>query len=105
VTPTNQERAEMLEKLQRMPGRQLVIVHYGPDHNVGSLEWVYNRADMDSAKVIWAHEMDAAENQELIDYFKGRNVWLVDADGHPPKLEPYPSSAGEQSAAKTDGKD
>jgi hypothetical protein len=103
VTPTNQERSEMLEKLQRMPGRQLVIVQYGPDHDVGSREWVYNRADMDSAKVIWAHDMGAAENHELIDYFKGRNVWLVDADSHPPKLEPYPSSAGEQSAVNADG--
>jgi hypothetical protein len=103
VTPSNQERAAVLEELNRLPGRQLVIVHYGPEHDVGSLEWVYNRADLDSAKVIWAHDMGPAKNQELIDYFKGRKVWLVDADSHPPELEAYAGDADEKSKANTQG--
>ena len=60
----------------------------------------YNRADLNSAKVIWADDMGPAKNQELIDYFKGRRVWLVDADSLSPKLMPYPEVAGSGSRAE-----
>jgi hypothetical protein len=30
------------------------------------------------------------QNQELLQYFRGRHVWLIDADAVPPKVEPYP---------------
>ncbi len=87
--PSNQERAAMLQKLRRYPGRQLVIVHYNPDHEISFHEWVYNRAEIDTAKVIWARDMGAAKNEELIRHFKNRHAWVVDADDHPPKLLPY----------------
>ena len=93
-TPSNQGRAAMLRRLERYPGRQLVIVHYSPDHNVGYNEWVYNRADLNSAKVIWANDMGPAENEKLIHYFNHRHAWLVDADDHPPKIEPYRETHG-----------
>jgi len=93
-TPSNHERAAMLAKLKRYPGRQLVIVHYNPGHNVGYDEWVYNRADLNSAKVIWAHDMGRVKNEELIHYFKNRHTWLVDADDKPPRLLPYPECHG-----------
>ncbi|HEX5412290.1 MAG TPA: hypothetical protein VFZ27_10555, partial [Terriglobia bacterium] len=75
---TNTERASMLAKLRRYPSRQLVIVRHKDIHSNGFFEWVYNRADLPAAKVIWAHDMGPEKNQELIDYFKGRQVWLVD---------------------------
>jgi len=92
TAPKNPARAAVLHKLRQMPGRQLVIVRYNPDHDIYFNEWVYNRADLDSAKVIFAHDMGPAKNEELIDYFKGRHVWLVYADDNPPRLEPYPGS-------------
>jgi hypothetical protein len=75
-----------------------VLVHYGTNHNIFFNEWVYNRADLNSARVIWAHDMGSAKNQELIDYFKGRRAWLVDADSHPAKLMPYSRGASGESA-------
>jgi hypothetical protein len=82
-------REDIIHKLDLQPGRDLVIVHYRPDHPPMS-EWVYNEADIDAAGIVWAREMDAANNRDLISYFKGRNVWLLDADDGPPRLSPYP---------------
>lgn len=85
----NLNRALALEKLNRSPGRHLVIVRYKPDHDVMFNEWVYNEADIDDAKVVWAREMSPADNQELIRYFKDRQVWLAEPDESPAKLSPY----------------
>lgn len=87
----NVDRARLLAKLSATEGRHLVIVRYGPAHRSVMNEWVYNRADIDGAKVVWAREMDAVDNRELIRYFSGRRVWLVEADEAPPRLSPYVS--------------
>ena len=55
--PANLERASTLEEVERRPGRHLIIVRYGPHHPVDFHEWVYNEADIDRAKVIWARDM------------------------------------------------
>ena len=97
--PTNYERAVVLKKLREYPGRQLAIVRYSPDYDTLFHEWVYNRADIDTAKVIWARDMGPAENEELIKYFKNRCAWLVEADDDPPKLLPYSEEVDRQSQA------
>jgi hypothetical protein len=85
----NLERAALLHQLRQLPGLQLVIVGYGLHHNVDH-EWVYNDADIDRSKVVWARDMGKDDNQELLQYFRGRNVWLVEGDNPAPKLLPYP---------------
>jgi hypothetical protein len=86
-SPTTQ-RTSILRQLEQYPGLHLVLVRYNPEHEVLS-EWVYNAADIDGAKVVWARDMGSARNEELVRYFKDRRVWLVNADDHPPKLAPY----------------
>jgi hypothetical protein len=88
----NLERAAILRKLQDLPGQQLVIMHYGP-HFDPTLDWVYNQADIDAAKVIWARDMGKHDNRELLDYFKGRRVWQVSADVSSARLESYEAGA------------
>ena len=66
----------------------MIIVRYDPDHILLD-EWVYNEADIDSARVVWAREMDVSGNQELLEYFKDRDIWLLRADADPPELVPY----------------
>jgi len=81
-------RASIVAQLKQNIWRHLVIVRYAPDHE-SLAEWVYNDADIDSAKVVWAREMDATQNRKLLEYFKDRRVWLLEADAAPPKLVPY----------------
>jgi hypothetical protein len=101
-TPLNENpaRARMLARLKAYDGKQLVIVRYGLQHEITYHEWVFNEADIDAAKVIWARDMGAAKNVELINYFKDRHVWLLEPDENPPKLAPYDC---EDSPAKTEG--
>jgi hypothetical protein len=84
----NLDRAAILRQLQRLPGQQLAIVVYGPLHNFDR-DWVYNDADIDTAKVVWARDMGNNGNQELLNYFKNRRVWRVNADTSPPQLDEY----------------
>jgi len=87
------DRAHILGQLNSLPGDQLVIVHYSPDHDC-QMEWVYNGADIDDSKVVWARDMGAAKNQELIDYYKERRMWLVEPDEKPVRVTPYAKAAG-----------
>jgi hypothetical protein len=86
------ERAKTEAALKQMPGKQLAIVRYAPNHNP-QVEWVYNAADLDNAKIVWAWDMDNAANQSLIDHYKDRTVWLVEPDATPAKVTPYASPA------------
>jgi hypothetical protein len=92
------ERARVQADFEHMPGRQLVIVQYSDRHNPLD-EWVYNAADIDDAKVVWAREMDNTDNRELTRYFRDRTVWLVQPDSLPAIVSPWPASLSPAPAA------
>jgi hypothetical protein len=83
------DRQDIEQELERLPGRHLAIVRYSSTHNPFN-EWVYNSADIDNSKVIWAREMDDASNRALIHYYKDRTVWLVQPDMPPTEVSCYP---------------
>lgn len=85
------ERARILKQLESTGERHLVLVRYRLTHDAGD-EWVYNAADIDRAPVVWAREMDPSSNRELLRYFQGRRVWLVQPDSTPVALSPYEPS-------------
>jgi hypothetical protein len=102
------ERARLLSELLQLSGQHLVLVRYSPDHSPHE-EWVFNGADIDEAKIVWARDIsvnpggrrplgtgllappnDSGDpNQPLIDYFRDRSVWLLNADEKPAVLRPY----------------
>jgi hypothetical protein len=81
----NLARAQIERTLEHCDGLQLVLVRYSETHSPLE-EWVYNLAEVDQQKVIWARDMGANNNRELLDYYSGRKVWLVEPDQSPVKL-------------------
>ncbi len=75
------------------PGRQLAIVRYSPKHFVHE-EWVYNGADLQNTKVIWARDLGDEANRNLLWAFPDRQAWLVEPDGD--RIEPIPYSTPEK---------
>jgi hypothetical protein len=87
----NPERRVFIgNQLARAPGKQLVFVRYWPRH-IFQDEWVYNAADIDGARVVWARDLGAAENEKLRRYYPERTVWVLEPDARPPRLTPYPA--------------
>jgi len=88
----NPGRAAVVRELRSWPGYQLVLVRYQPTYGVNhdaDHEWIYNEADIDAAKIVWARDMGDAQNQELLRYFHDRKVWVLNGDQSPPRLEAF----------------
>jgi hypothetical protein len=83
------ERAQIEDSLERLPGKQLVLVRSSGNRSVLD-QWVYNAADIDASKVVWANDMSPADNLELIQYYRDRKVWLVEMGTLPATVSPYP---------------
>ena len=81
-------RISINHQLAQAPGKQLVLLRYGLRHTFN--EWVYNAADIDAARVVWARDLGPEENQKLLGYYPDRNAWLLEPDFRPPRLNPYP---------------
>ncbi|HEY3455137.1 MAG TPA: hypothetical protein VGK64_11085 [Bryobacteraceae bacterium] len=81
------ERARVEHTLEAQPGKHVILVRYSADHNPIE-EWVYNHADIDASRVVWARDMSADEDEKLFEYFKGRHFWLLEPDAMPLRLSP-----------------
>jgi hypothetical protein len=70
------DRADLLRDLESTPGKHVILVRYGPDHSVHE-EWVFNAADIDASKVIWARDLPGEVNDQLLRYYPDRTIWLA----------------------------
>jgi hypothetical protein len=83
----NAHHAAIEEQLEKQPGEHLVLVRYGPTAMAAVLnhknyqELVYNHADIDGSKVIWARSLGADKDAELIRHYPNREVWMVEENG------------------------
>jgi len=75
------DRADLLHQLESTPGKHVVLVRYGPDHSVHE-EWVFNVADIDASKVIWARDLPGEINNQLLRYYPDRTIWLALPDAN-----------------------
>lgn len=81
------QRVALINTLKKRPQKDLIFVKYSPEHDP-HFEWVYNRADIDNAEVVWAHILTNEENQKLIEHFADHQIWWIDADAKQLKLRP-----------------
>ena len=70
------DRDPLVRQLVAIPGNHLVIVAYDLKA-YDTVEWVYNEPDIDRARIVFARDMGAEKNQELIRYYPDRHVWHV----------------------------
>lgn len=81
-------RIAINNELAKAAGKQLVFVHYSPQH--GAHEWIHNAADIDASQVVWAIDLGASEDDTLRRYYPDRHAWILDADARPPRLIAVP---------------
>ncbi|MFO7588416.1 MAG: hypothetical protein R6X22_10110 [Gemmatimonadota bacterium] len=76
-------------RLERTAGLDLVLIRYGPEHNVDR-EWVYNGAEFDQETILWARSMGSEADERLARAYGTRAVWLLDlpADDDP-RIQPF----------------
>jgi len=63
--------------LQRIPGKHLVFVQYGTQHNWYD-EWVFNEADLNSSKIVFARMCTPESDASLAAAMPDRLVWVAD---------------------------
>lgn len=80
-------RIAIHDRLAAMNGEQLVFVRYAPKHTLQ--EWVYNDADIDRSRIVWARDLGPEENETLRRYYPNRAAWLLAVDARPLQLIPY----------------
>ncbi len=57
-------------------GEHLLFVDYLPNHSPHD-EWVYNRADIDHARYVWARSVSPESDAALAARYPNRTVWRV----------------------------
>ncbi len=92
-------RAWVERKFASLSGEHLVLVKYSPHHNIHE-EYVYNDADIDHAKTVWAREIPGQALDPLLTYFRDRDVWVLEPDEQPQRLYPYLPSAHSPSTSQ-----
>ncbi|MGH9523064.1 MAG: hypothetical protein ACRD3E_11100, partial [Terriglobales bacterium] len=84
------ERDRIESELDHKPGRQLLFVKERRTHNPHD-EWVYNGANIDAQKIVWARDMGPEKDAQLLQYYPDRHAWIVDQDDGIRRLTDYDS--------------
>jgi hypothetical protein len=86
--PLQLQRARIESQLSRTPGKHLVIVH-PKYHDIPGIDFVFNKAIIDDAKIVWARDEGYLDNRELVNYYPDRQVWYADRGNQLVPLLPY----------------
>ena len=92
VKPGNPNKARILGMLNQTEGKHLVLVKPKADP-ANVFQWIYNDADIDASKVVWARDMGQEGNRALLEYFRGRRIWVVDPNPEPATIQPYSAAS------------
>jgi hypothetical protein len=83
-------RAQILARLEGAGGYHLVFVEYDKTFSI-HYELVYNGADLNGARILFAHDLGTEHNAALIRVLPGRTVWRARVSNERTELLPYAS--------------
>lgn len=89
--PARRLRDDVNAKLEKIPGKHLVFVSYSSEHCFCE-EWVFNSADLRNQRIVYVRPYTPESDEALAQYFADRDVWLVEPDESPYRLERIDSS-------------
>ena len=85
-------KARFTKEMLAMPGDHLVFVKTKTDE-LNLFQWIYNLADIDHQRIIWARDLGEERNAQLLHYYAeqhlAKTVWLVDPNVTPASYGPY----------------
>jgi hypothetical protein len=81
-----QRRIFVNRELEKIPGQLLVFVRYNYPQHIFQDEWVYNRANIDDSRIVWARDLGPEEDGKLLEYYPQRKALLLEPDAKPPQL-------------------
>ncbi len=84
----NMNKQRIARDLEQIPGQHLVFVKTKTSE-FNLLQWIYNAADIDASRIVWARPLGAEEDARLIEYYRDRQVWIVDPNVEPATLRPF----------------
>jgi len=96
----NRNKPRIMAELAKISGNHLVFVK--AKTNPGNLfQWIYNGADIDGSRFVWARDLGDAENAQLAASMAGRSVWMVNPNVEPATLTVYDPATGASATSKT----
>ncbi|MFZ0745520.1 MAG: hypothetical protein WAM85_14000 [Terracidiphilus sp.] len=90
-------RGALIARVSALDRPQLVIVRYPwPSWHITE-EWVYNSADIDHQRVVFAHDFGTEQNRALLNHYPDRTALLLTFDpvSGQEHIEPYPSASSQ----------
>ena len=84
----NRNKPRIAAELAKTPGKHLVFVKAKTDTQ-NLFQWIYNGADIDGSRLVWARDLGDAENAQLAASMAERSVWMVDPNVEPATLTAY----------------
>lgn len=81
-------RRDIENKLVASAGKDIIFVDTTNVNAADPRFYVYNRSDMQSAEIVWAHRLGRAEDRAVTDAFPNRHIWLLRNDEGTVSLTP-----------------
>ena len=87
------DKSKITAELERQPGQDLVFVQAKTDP-ANLFQWIYNTADIDGQRVVWARDLGPERDAQLAAYYSGRRAWILNPNVEPATLTPYLPAEG-----------
>jgi hypothetical protein len=85
VGPNAREGVEA--RLTSLEGRHLVVVK--EECSPANWGFVYNDADVDASKIVWAKDLGPKDNAALLAYYRDRHIWLLEIERGEARIRPF----------------